>query len=163
MKIMITGGAGFVGSHLCDALVKDDHKIIVLTRARTKLDNIAHLLNKITVEKIDITEFSKLGKSIEKHKPDAIVHLAGQTSHSKSFEDPMYDIEANTKSTLFILEKIRLLDLKCRFVLGSTFIVVGKPKKLPVNEDTPCNPTTIYGVNRLASEYYCQIYHNMYG
>lgn len=160
---MITGGAGFVGSHLCDALAKNNHKIIVLTRASTELDNIAHLLDKITMEKIDITEFSKLGKSIEKHKPDAIIHLAGQTSHSKSFDDPLYDIDANTKSTLFILEKIRSLGLKCRFVLGSTFIVVGKPKKLPVNEDTPCNPTTIYGVNRLASEHYCQIYHNMYG
>jgi UDP-glucose 4-epimerase len=163
MKIMITGGAGFVGSHLCDALVKNDHKIIVLTRPSTKLDNISHLLHKITVEKIDITEFNRLGKSIENHKPDAIIHLAGQTSHSKSFEDPMYDVDANTKSTLFILEKIRSLGLKCRFVLGSTFIVIGKPKKLPVNEDTPCNPTTIYGANRLASEHYCQIYHNMYG
>jgi len=47
-----------------------------------------------------------------------------------------------------MLEKIRELDLNCRFLLGSTFIVIGKPKKLPVNEDTPCNPTTIYGTNR---------------
>ena len=52
---------------------------------------------------------------------------------------------------------------KCAFVLGSTFIVVGKPKKLPVTEDTPCNPTTLYGTNRLASEFYCKIYHNVYG
>lgn len=160
---MITGGAGFVGSHLCDDLVKHNHNVIVLTRNKSKLDNIAHLDGKITVEKVDITKFNQLGRSIEKHKPDIIVHLAGQTSHSKSFEDPLYDIDANTKSTLFILEKIRILRLKCRFVLGSTFIVVGKPKKLPVNERTPCNPTTIYGANRLTSEYYCQIYHKVYG
>lgn len=160
---MITGGGGFVGSHLSDALVKTNHKIIVLTRPESKLDNISHLLNKITLEKVDITKFDELGKSIEKHKPDVIIHLAGQTSHSKSFEDPMYDIDANTKSTLFILEKIRTLGIKCRFVLGSTFIVIGKPKKLPVNEETPCHPTTIYGANRLASEHYCQIYHNVYG
>ena len=78
-------------------------------------------------------------------KPDVIIHLAGNTSHSKSFEEPLKDVDSNAKSTLFMLEKIRELDLNCRFLLGSTFIVIGKPKKLPVNEDTPCNPTTIYG------------------
>jgi len=163
MKIMITGGGGFIGSHLSDTLVEANHKVIVLTRPKSKLDNISHLLSKLTIEKVDITKFDELGKSIEKHKPDAIIHLAGQTSHSISFEDPIYDIEANTKSTLFILEKIRVSGLKCRFILGSTFIVIGKPKKLPVNEETPCHPTTIYGANRLASEHYCQIYHNVYG
>jgi nucleoside-diphosphate-sugar epimerase len=89
--------------------------------------------------------------------------LAGNTSHSKSFENPIMDVESNCKSTLFILEKIRELSYPCKFVLGSTFIVIGKPKKLPVNEKTPCNPTTIYGTNRLASEYFCKIYNKVYG
>ena len=61
-----------------------------------------------------------------------------------------------------MLEKIRKLKLSCKFILGSTFIVIGKPKKLPVNENTPCNPTTIYGTNRLASEHLCKIYHQVY-
>jgi UDP-glucose 4-epimerase len=121
------------------------------------------LIRKIKIEKVDITDFKKLGKSIEQNRPDVIVHLAGQTSHSKSFENPLDDVDSNAKSTLFILEKIRQLNLKCRFVLGSTFIVIGKPTKLPVNEETPCAPTTIYGINRLASEYYCKIYHTVYG
>jgi UDP-glucose 4-epimerase len=89
--------------------------------------------------------------------------LAGNTSHSKSFEEPLKDVDSNAKSTLFMLEKIRELDLKCKFLLASTFIVIGKPKKLPVDENTPCNPTTIYGTNRLASEYFCKIYHDVYG
>jgi UDP-glucose 4-epimerase len=89
--------------------------------------------------------------------------LAGNTSHSKSFEEPLKDVDSNAKSTLFMLEKIRELDLKCKFLLGSTFIVIGKPKKLPIDENTPCNPTTIYGTNRLASEYFCKIYHDVYG
>lgn len=55
------------------------------------------------------------------------------------------------------------MKLKCRFVLGSTFIVIGKPNKLPVSENSPCNPTTIYGTNRFASEQYCKIYHELYG
>ena len=76
---------------------------------------------------------------------------------------PLEDVESNTKTTLFMLEKIRELELPCKFVLASTFIVIGKPKKLPVTENTPCNPTTIYGTNRLASEHLCKIYHDVYG
>ena len=57
---------------------------------------------------------------------------------------------------------IRKLNLKCKFILGSTFIVIGRPDKLPVNENSICNPTTIYGTNRLASEYYCKIFNQLY-
>lgn len=160
---MITGGLGFIGSHLSDILLKQKHKIILLTKSHSKMTNITHLKNKIVVEKVDVTNFSKLGSVLEKYRPDIIVHLAGQTSHSKSFENPISDIDVNAKSTIFMLEKIRSLDLKCRFILGSTFVVIGKPKKLPVDEETPCNPTMLYGVNRLASEQYCKIYHDVYG
>ena len=163
MKIMITGGMGFVGSHLTQELLQSNQKLILLTKSFKKKSNIHNILHKVKIEKIDVTNFGKLSNSIEKNKPDIIVHLAGQTSHSKSFDDPLNDIDVNTKSTLFILEKIRKSNLKCKFILGSTFIVIGKPKKLPVNEETPCNPTTIYGANRLASENYCNIYHKVYG
>ena len=163
MKILITGGLGFVGSHLAEELLDDGHDLILLTRSLTKKDNIAQIAKKVKIEKIDITDFVKLGKSIEKNKPDVIIHLAGETSHSKSFDNPLGDIESNAASTLFILEKIRTSKIRCRFILGSTFIVTGKPEKLPVSEDAPCEPTTIYGVNRLASEHYCKIYHNVYG
>ncbi|HVZ62326.1 MAG TPA: NAD-dependent epimerase/dehydratase family protein [Candidatus Nitrosotalea sp.] len=163
MKIMITGGVGFIGSHLCDEFLKNGHDVIVLTKSYSKANNVSNIRGKITIETVDVVDFTELGKSIEKNKPEVIIHLAGQTSHSKSFEDPMYDLDVNAKSTLFILEKIRAMDLKCRFILGSTFIVIGKPQTLPVTEDTSCNPTTIYGANRLLSEYYCKIYNNVYG
>ena len=160
---MITGGAGFIGSHLCDELIKDHHEIIVLVRDDAKRQNIEQVLTKIQVEYVDITNFADLENSIEKNKPDIIFHLAGETSHKKSFECPMHDVDVNTKATLCILEKIRSLNLKCRFILGSTFIVIGRPETLPIDEQTPCNPTTIYGANRLASEHYCKIYHTVYG
>ena len=160
---MITGGMGFVGSHLCDSLLKEKHDLIILTKSLKKKHNIKNIKNKIKQEKIDVTNFSKLGKSIEKHKPNILIHLAGQTSHSKSFENPISDIDVNAKSTLFMLQKIKELNLKCKFVLGSTFIVIGKPKKLPVNEESICNPTTIYGTNRLASEHYCKVFNQVYG
>jgi UDP-glucose 4-epimerase len=162
MKIMITGGLGFVGSHLAEEFSKNGHKITVITRSLNKKSNIQNQ-KKIKIEKIDVTNLKQLSNSIDTNKPDLIIHLAGETSHSKSFENPIDDVDSNSKSTLFILEKIRTMKKKCSFVLGSTFIVVGKPNKLPVTEDTPCNPTTLYGTNRLASEFYCKIYHNVYG
>ena len=163
MKILITGGMGFVGSHLTDELLKNKHEIIVVTKSQKKRNNLKKNVKQVILEQIDITNFEKIEKCLKKHKPDVIIHLAGETSHSKSFENPLKDIDSNAKSTLFLLEKIREMKLKCKFILGSTFIVVGKPKKLPVNENSSCNPTTIYGVNRLTSEQYCKIYHEVYG
>ena len=160
---MILGGLGFIGSHLAKELLKEKNKVILVSKTISKKQNIEEIKKKVIIEKIDITNFEKIGICIEKYKPEVIVHLAGQTSHSKSFEDPIRDIKSNSMSTLFLLEKIRKMNLKCRFILGSTFIVIGKPKKNPVNEESPCNPTTIYGTNRLTSEYYCKIYHEVYG
>lgn len=163
MRIIITGGTGFVGSHLSELLLSKKHKLLLISKSVIKKNNIKTISNKITHAKADITNFKKIGKIVDDFKPDMIIHLAGETSHSKSFERPMDDIDSNAKSTLFLLEKIRKTNLKCKFILGSTFIVIGRPKKLPVNENTPCNPTTIYGTNRLASENYCKIYHDVYG
>ena len=160
---MITGGMGFIGSHLSEELLIEKHNLVILTKSFFKKQNITNISKKIKVEKIDVTDFKKLGKSIQKNKPDVIIHLAGQTSHLQSFENPLKDIDSNAKSTLFILEEIRKKKLKCRFILGSTFIVIGRPQKLPVDERTPCWPTMIYGANRLASEHYCKIYHEVYG
>ncbi len=163
MKILVTGGLGFVGSHLTESLLLDKHNVIILTRNLNSKSKIINQLSRAIIEKVDITDFQKLSKTIKKYKPDVIFHLAGETSHKKSFEDPMYDIDVNTKSTLCILETIRKFVPKCRLILGSTFIVVGKPEILPVDENSKCNPTTIYGNNRLSSEYFCNIYHNVYG
>ena len=160
---MITGGMGFIGSHLSEELLIEKHNLVILTKSFFKKQNITNISKKIKVEKIDVTDFEKLGKSIQKNKPDVIIHLAGQTSHLQSFENPLKDIDSNAKSTLFILEEIRKKKLKCRFILGSTFVVIGRPQKLPVDERTPCCPTMIYGANRLASEHYCKIYHEVYG
>jgi UDP-glucose 4-epimerase len=161
MKILVTGGSGFVGSNLINSLSSDDHDIILVIRNKNKLNNVK-MTDKIHIDYVDVTDFSKLSKSILDHKPDVIFHLAGETSHKQSFENPMYDVDVNAKSTLVILETIRNHSLPCKFILGSTFIVIGKPTELPINENSICNPTTIYGSNRLTSENYCKIYHNLF-
>ncbi len=162
MKVLVTGADGFIGSHLCQFLLKENHEIIAISRNFKQLPKLISNLDKINFNQIDVTNFLSLSKIIIKHEPDIIIHLAGETSHKQSFENPMYDVDVNTKSTLCILETIRQSKLKTRFILASTFIVVGKPETLPVNEDTPCNPSTVYGINRLSSEYFCKVYHNMY-
>ena len=163
MRLLITGGLGFIGSHLVDNLSKKNNEILILTKTLSKKSNLQNLRKNVKIKKINMTDFPRVGKILESYKPNVIIHLAGNTSHSISFEKPMEDVDSNTKSTLFMLEKIRKLKLSCKFILGSTFIVIGKPKKLPVNENTPCNPTTIYGTTRLASEHLCKIYHELYG
>ena len=163
MRVLITGGTGFVGSHLCDELLKDGHDVILLTRNDNKIQNVIHNIDKIRLEYVDVTNLVQLEKSIEKNNPEVIFHLAGETSHKKSFDNPLHDVDVNSKSTLCILETIKKINPKCRFILGSTFIVVGRPSQLPVTEETACNPTTVYGINRLSSEYFSKIYYNVYG
>ena len=162
MKILVTGADGFIGSHLCDALLKTNHEIIAVSRNFHKFINGKYDFSKIFLHKVDVTNFSELSKIIIENKPEVIIHLAGGTSHKKSFENPMYDIDVNLKSTLCILETIRKSELNCKFILGSTFIVVGKPETLPINETVKCNPTTVYGTTRLASEHLCKVYQNVY-
>ena len=163
MKILITGGTGFIGSHLTDALLKEDHEISLIVRNLDKIKNISKNSSKIKVEQIDVTDVIRFENYIKEHKPDIIFHLAGNTSHKQSFENPIYDVDVNIKSTMCILESIRKHNPTCKLILGSTFIVVGKPEQLPVTEESKCAPTTIYGANRLTSEYLCSIYHNVYG
>jgi UDP-glucose 4-epimerase len=163
MKILVTGGLGFIGSHLCESLLLEKHTVIILTRNLNTKSKIIKELPKVKIEKVDVTNFQKFSNSIKKHKPNVIFHLAGETSHQNSFENPMYDVDVNTKSTLCILETIKNFLPKCKLIIGSTFIVIGKPEKLPVNENSKCTPTTIYGANRLTSEHLSNIYHNVYG
>ncbi len=160
---MITGGLGFIGSHLTESLIQENHQIIILTKSFSKKKNIQISSKKIKIQKINVQNFRSFSNAIIKFRPDVLFHLAGETSHSKSFSDPMNDVDANIKSTVCALETIRKNELKCKFILGSTFVTIGKPKKLPVDEESECNPTTIYGTNKLASENLCKIYYNVYG
>jgi UDP-glucose 4-epimerase len=163
MKILITGGSGFIGSHLSDFLVSENHQIIIAVRSENKNKNIEYLKTKIRIDKVDVSNYDEISNCILENKPDVIFHLAGETSHKKSFETPFEDVKSNSISTLNILEIIRKSNLNCKFILGSTFIVIGKNAMLPINEETPCNPSTMYGAHRLLSEHYCKIYHNVYG
>lgn len=155
------GGGGFVGSHLAEYLLKKKYEVIIVTRKNTK--NLKSICHYVKIHKINVENFLKIKEFLKKTNPDLIIHLAGNTSHSKSFENPQADLKSNAKSTLNILECIRTEIPNCKFILGSTFVVIGKPTKLPIDEKSPCNPTSLYAANRLTSEYYTKIYNEVYG
>ena len=161
-RILILGGLGFVGSNLAEDLVSKEHELILLSRDNKKTQNMSNVIDKVKIEYGDIISFSWLEKIVLKHEPDVVFHLAGQLTTYESFEKPLYDVDVNSKSTLVLLETIRKLNKSCRFILGSTFWVVGRPESLPINEETPGNPLNIYAADRLASENYCKIYHRVY-
>lgn len=161
-NVLITGGLGFVGSSLAEDLLGRGCQIVLLSRSDRKLKNIASFVNKVKLEYGDVTDFNWLQETVLKHEPDVIFHLAGQLTSYESFEKPLYDVDANSKSTIVLLETIRKLKTPCRFILGSTFWVVGRTERLPINEETPCHPLNIYAANRLASEHYCKIYNEVY-
>ena len=160
--ILITGGLGFLGSNLAESLVAKGNSVVLVSRSEGKRENISGFEDKMIVEYGDITNFDWLQNVIFRYRPDVIFHFAGQLTSYESFERPFYDVDVNTKSTLAILEAIRKLGKQCRFILGSTFWVVGRPEKLPINEETPCQPRNIYAADRLTSEHYCKIYQAVY-
>ena len=103
MKLLITGGLGFIGSHLVEKLSNKNNEIIILTKTLSKRSNLQNLTKNIKIKKINLTDFQKVGRIIENFEPDVIIHLAGNTSHSKSFEKPLQDVDSNIKTTLFML------------------------------------------------------------
>ncbi|MBT9139056.1 MAG: UDP-glucose 4-epimerase [Syntrophomonadaceae bacterium] len=160
--ILITGGLGFLGSNLAESLVKNGHEVVLVSRSAQKKQNIAGFTEKVTIDYGDVTDFDWIQGVVLSYRPDVIFHFAGQLTSYESFERPFYDVDVNSKSTLAILEAMRRLEKPCRFILGSTFWVIGKPTKLPINEETPCSPGNIYAADRLASEHYCKIYNAVY-
>ncbi len=160
--ILITGGLGFLGSNLAESLVKKGYDVALISRSNRKSSNIAAILDQVTIEYGGVTDFEWLRGVILKYSPEVIFHFAGQLTSYESFEQPLYDVDVNSKSTIAMLEALRELEKPCRFVLGSTFWVTGRSPSLPVNEETPCRPLNIYAADRLASEHYCRIYHAVY-
>ena len=161
-RVLITGGLGFIGSNLAEDLVQSGYQVILLSRTDRKIRNVATITDKVKIAYGDVTDFNWLEETIPKHQPDVIFHLAGQLTSYESFEKPLYDVDVNSKSTIVLLEAIRKLKRPCRFILGSTFWVIGRPRSLPVNEETPCHPLNVYATDRLASEHYCKIYNTVY-
>ena len=161
MHILISGGAGFIGSHLVRQLLDRKHTIVVLDNlAAGSLDNIADL--NIVLWKQDICD-SDIVQQIVFEKFDVIVHLAAQTMVDSSIKDPIFDASENIMGTLNVLEAAR--QCGARVIFASTAAAYGDVEEnaLPVLESHELSPQSFYGLTKVGVEKYLELYHRHYG
>ena len=157
-RILVTGGAGFIGSHLCKKLSDFTNGLTVYDNLSSgKVENVKHL-PKVHFIKADILNLKKLN-SLE--KTDLIYHLAAQVVVPYSMENPIEDFETNARGTLNVLEKARKDD--ARLVFASSAAVYGNTTKLPTPENYGFNPASCYGLSKVVGEQYCTMYSKQYG
>src|SRR3989338_11367348 len=159
-KYLVTGGAGFIGSHLVDRLLKDGHEVVVIDDfSLGKKENLPKN-KKLTVHKKSICE--KLDTIFRKHKFDAVFHLAALPRVQFSIAYPRESHEANINGTLNLLLATRDHGVK-RFIYSSSSSVYGDQKKLPLVETMMPDPMSPYAFQKLAGEYYCRLFAKLYG
>jgi len=157
-RIMVTGGAGFIGFHLCKKLANLTSKLTIYDNLSSgKLENVKHL-PKVHFVKADILNLKKL---YSQEKADIIYHLAAQVVVPYSMENPTEDFETNARGTLNVLEKARKDD--ARIVFASSAAVYGNTAKLPTPEEYGFNPASCYGLSKVVGEQYCNMYSKQYG
>jgi len=162
-RVAVTGGAGFIGSHLAEELAGRGYYVIILDDLSTgRMENIADLLKKENVEFIrgSITELILLRELFQ--GVEYIFHQAALSSVPRSIEDPLTANEVNIKGTLNVLMAARENRVG-KVVYASSSSVYGNVLALPQREDMPPNPISPYALTKLAGEYYCNIFRQIYG
>jgi len=157
-KILVTGGAGFIGFHLTKKLLETGADVTIYDNmSNAKPENVRDN-SKAKFVKGDILDPNKLN-----NLPtfDLIYHLAAQVVVPYSMENPTEDFETNARGTLNVLEKAR--KDKARIIFSSSAAVYGNPEKLPTPEDYGFHPFSCYGLSKVVGEEYCQIYTLQYG
>lgn len=159
MRITVTGGAGFIGSHLVDRLIEDSHTVQVIDNLYTGNKEFVH--SKAQFVELDIRD-PKLYSVLEEFRPDYIFHEAAQTEVSTSMSDPMLDCDINLMGLINLLNAAVKLDVK-KFLMPSSAAVYGNLDTLPLNEEMIGNPSSFYGLTKLTTEHYLRIYHEAFG
>jgi len=155
MRTLITGGAGFIGSHLAEALVKEDHDITILDDlSNGTIKNLTPIHSHYKFICADVANDGTITKDY-----DAIYHLACWP-RSRSFSDPFRDVEVNVNGMVNVLEAARRSDAKVIFTSNSG---IYDTSTLPITEDRPDNPKTPYDLNKLTAEKYLELYYKTYG
>ncbi len=149
-KVLVTGGAGFIGSHLVDLFIEKGFEVFVIDDLSAgKKEN----LNRQAVfYQLDITDKS-LFYIIDKIRPQAVIHLAAQINVRKSQDDPFSDIKVNVFGLVNLLEALKDIQLKKFIFASSGGAIYGNPLYLPVKESHPKKPLSIYGISKLMSEH----------
>ncbi len=162
-RVAITGGAGFIGSHLAEELARRDYYVIILDDLSTgRMENIEELLKKDKIEFIQgsVTELPLLEKLFQ--SVDYVFHQAAIPSVPRSIENPQVSHETNITGTLNVLLAAKDNGVK-KVVYASSAAVYGDTPTLPKREDMTPNPKSPYAVTKLAGEYYCRVFQEVYG
>ena len=164
MKVLVTGGAGFIGSHLVRQLLDAKHDVTVLDNVSTGTwQHLPQGKDTCTCWEMDIRDKAAREK-IEQAKFDIIVHLAAQTMVDVSIKDPEFDASENVMGTVNILEAARHSGVK-RIIFASTAASYGDvtEDKLPIREEGTLAPMSFYGLTKVVAEKYLKLYHDLYG
>ncbi|MCB0863785.1 MAG: GDP-mannose 4,6-dehydratase [Solirubrobacterales bacterium] len=166
MKTLVTGGAGFIGSHLTDALVERGDEVTILDNLSTgKLENLESALagGAVLVEG-DITDRAFVEATLEKVRPKTVFHLAAQGEVQRSITEPAFDATVNVVGTINVIEASKAVGID-RFVFASTGGAIygeGSNLELPASEEITPEPLCQYGLSKFAGEQYLALYRRMY-
>lgn len=156
----MTGGAGFIGSHIVDRLILEKFKVIVVDNFSSgKRENVNQ---QAKVNQCDITNSIKLDSIFEVVKPEVVIHHAAQISVQNSLNYPNNDANVNVIGTLNVLQKCVKHSVK-KIIYASSAAVYGDPKYLPVDEEHPLNPLSPYGISKHTPEHYISMFNELYG
>jgi UDP-glucose 4-epimerase len=156
VNVLVTGGAGFIGSHLTDALVPD-HDVTVLDDFSSGSQENVHPSARVVEG--DIRDRRQLDRAAR--SADVIFHEAASVSVDRSIEDPEGSHEINVKAAISTLEAARREDARC--VLASSAAIYGQPDEVPIDETEPASPESPYGIEKLSVDHYARVYEDLYG
>lgn len=159
MKYLVTGGAGFIASHLVDRLIKEGHSVVIIDNLSTgKKENLNPGANFYNIDILD----SKISHIFEENKPDIVFHYAAQIDVRKSVEDPTGSAKINILGSLNILENCKKFGVK-KIVFASTGgAIYGEAEVVPTPEDYSTQPVSPYGIEKLIVEHYLNFYKKEY-
>lgn len=168
MKVLVTGGAGFIGSHTTERLLRDGHEVAILDcfndyyNPAIKRANVRGFADKVQIFEEDLRDSAAVDRVFEAFKPDAVIHLAARAGVRPSIEQPELYIDTNIKGTFYMLEACRKFGCK-RFVFASSSSVYGVNKKVPFAEEDPILQTiSPYAMTKMAGEQICSNYSQLY-
>lgn len=159
MRVLVTGGAGFIGSHIVEHLIDEGHDVCVLDNLSTGRKE--HLPKGIPFYQLDIASDS-LDPAFARFKPDCVVHAAAHIDVSNSVSHPKQDARINIEGSINLLEACKKFDVR-KVVYSSSAAVYGDPLELPVPESHPIQATSPYGVSKHVVEHYLYVYRQLYG
>jgi len=167
MPSLVTGGAGFIGSHLVDALIERGEEVVILDDLSTgRRENLTTALEHgAELVEGDVTDPATVSELVEGRRPGAIFQLAAQIDVRVSVSDPVFDLGVNVGGTINLLEAARRAEVG-RFVLASTGGAIygeGSDRDLPLDETAECLPDAPYGQSKYAAEGYLSLYERLYG